>query len=351
MATAIDIRGAARELASRTRERRDERSAAEPRILRPEDIVGEYDAARLLHTTLDGKARPITLRDLAVFSQNARTAGKKFKGGVTAQGVINQSLAVDRQRASQQIRQAIPFRLQASTMIVVTSAGPDSEVSRHMVTLQLLNMPAAIASPKRSMELAAFVSKGPIKVACDCGRWRYWYSYLATVGNYTAGYRESGFPKIRNPRLVGLGCKHILRACTNLHAGMYRPFIIRAMDGQRRSLEEKFSVQMTPAQARDLAARRVNQVRTTEERRTAALRRAANAATGNQTARVRKIVTSVVADHEQRLRAAVASQQKAIAALERQSARMLAHLQRLKSLTPEQFAASIRALKGPKVGR
>ncbi len=184
-------------------------------ILNPLEVAGEYDAARLLMTTLGGKFRVIGADDIATFRANARKLGAKFKGGITAKQVIDLSSADRRQRTAEEIRTAAPLMNRGGTVKFQTSAGPTSRHTRHYVTVELMNYQAAVSSPVAPAKLAPELLKGPIKIECDCEDWRYRYRFLATIGKYAAGpWFESGYTKITNPMLKGVGCKHILRVMT-----------------------------------------------------------------------------------------------------------------------------------------
>lgn len=181
-------------------------------ILNPNDVAGEYDAARLLVTTLGGQFRMITADDLVQFRHNARKLGAKFKGGITAKQVIDLSTADRRQRTSEQIKTAAPILNKGGHVKFQTGAGPHSKVSRHYVTVDFLNWQAAVSSPVEPLKIAPEMLKGPIRIECDCEDWRYRYRYLATIGKYAAGpWFEQGYTKITNPNLKGAACKHILR--------------------------------------------------------------------------------------------------------------------------------------------
>lgn len=58
--------------------------------------------------------------------------------------------------------------------------------------------------------MADAVLQGAVRFDCDCGRHRFWYRYIASVGSFAYGKAETGFPKIRNPNLKGLACKHVI---------------------------------------------------------------------------------------------------------------------------------------------
>lgn len=185
--------------------------ARSPTLLAPTDVAGEYDASRLLFTTLGGQLRAITQDDLRHFSHLANKLGKRFKGGITARGIIDHSLQVDRDRANREIRTAVVVKAQGGMMHFVTNAGPDSDVLRHHVHVEFPAFKAYAAQGQKPDKLARSMLDGPLKYSCDCGRARFWYDYIATIGGFKSGPQQPNFPKIRNPKLVGVGCKHALR--------------------------------------------------------------------------------------------------------------------------------------------
>jgi hypothetical protein len=119
----------------------------------------------------------------------------------------------------------------------MTNAGPDSDVSRHHVMVEFTGYPEQVIAGEDTAQRAAWkLRKKGIRFNCDCMRHRYWYRYLASVGNYNAGPREDGFPKIRNPNLVGVACKHVLRVMSEIDAGnAVQMFLARAIEKGRKS--------------------------------------------------------------------------------------------------------------------
>jgi len=190
------------------------RRQAAQTILRPEEISGEYDAGRLLTlmTTRHGDVRALTVDDLRAFQANVQQLKKKFKGGITAQSVIDLALESDKTRANKQINMAVPAHILGGKVHFITNAGPDSDVARHHVNVEFLDFDAAVgASPNEPKKLGKLVANGRLRFDCDCGRHTFWYRYIATIGKYNAGRAETGYPKIRNPDLKGVACKHVLR--------------------------------------------------------------------------------------------------------------------------------------------
>ena len=220
-------------------QRKEAEEAPASIILRERDVQGEYDANRVLMTTLGGKPRPITADDLAAFRQNIRTVGRKFKGGgITARQVIDMAAGrplgyadqrlygSDIDKARREITSAVPVSAQNETIRFLTNAGKDSRVARHTVIVKLTEFKAcaaALASAEKGdakaiRKQANILRKGKLKFDCDCERHRYFFRYVATIGGFNAGRDETGYPKIRNPRLQGCACKHVLRVMRELES-------------------------------------------------------------------------------------------------------------------------------------
>lgn len=225
------------------------------KILTVKDIQsGKWDANKVLETTLNGIKRDITLEDLKVFKQNIKTVQANFSGGMTAQQVINHSRQIDRERASQQITMAVPVSATKGKIRFITNAGPDSKVSRHHVTVDFLHFDSqALAANKTSRQAALSIRKLPLKIECDCGRWRFWYKYIATIGSFNAGTSETGFPKIRNPGLSGVACKHLLRVMKEIDSGgAIIGFLTKQMDKSRAHDENKAQSKFSQKEAENL---------------------------------------------------------------------------------------------------
>lgn len=252
----LNPRGSVGEAKARAADDAAERKAAgeSPRsiILNPEDVRGEYDAGRVLFNTLGGRARPLTYADLQAFRKNMRTVQNRLSGaGITAKQVLEFSKArplvsaVDRStdlsRSNQQIRVAVPSfanvtRTQNGQAVLdtrfITNAGPESKAARHHVHVRYLGfaqeLRALQATPSKDGEkdkgatsLTAAVKRlrgGYLAFDCDCERHRFVYRYISTVGGFNAGRAESGYPKITNPKLYGVACKHVLRVMAEVNS-------------------------------------------------------------------------------------------------------------------------------------
>lgn len=227
-------------------------------ILKPGEVAGEYNSARLLQTTLGGQLRPITQEDLRTFRDNVRKLGKQFRGGITAKSVIDLSTKVDRDRANKEIHTAIPMQSVAGRVHFVTNSGPNSDVARHHVHIEMLNYSAAVSSPGKMPDVVKMLTSGPLKFDCDCGRHTFWFRYIATTGHFNAGRDEPGFPKIRNPKLSGVACKHVLRVMQQLNMPIIRTQVEKMIERGRNSLDRKGHA-ITKAEAQALAAQQAQQ--------------------------------------------------------------------------------------------
>lgn len=242
-------------------------------ILTPEDVRGEYDAGRLLMTTLGGTPRVLTDDDLRQFAHQAKQLGKRFTGGITARQVIDMSLPDRRSRSNEQIRFAVPMEFKGGRLHLVTNAGPDSKSLRHHVHVEFLNYTAAVASPSKMADIAKTLTTGPLRFDCDCGDHRFRFRYIATAGKYNAGRAEPGFPKLTNPTLKGVACKHVIRVMHSLSQPILRKKVEEMVLAGRGDLTAK-TRRVTKKEAEQIAVDQQqratwqrSQVETTEERK------------------------------------------------------------------------------------
>ena len=334
------FKGAAKEADDRAALDARQRSGAEKIeksiILTKKDILtGTWDAAKILKTTIGGKLRDITSDDLRAFQQNMKLlqekVGEKGKDGelwltgMTAKQVIDLSLPQDRERAShnttigkldlEAIRYAIPaFATQDGTVRFITNAGGSTPgVTRHHVTVKFRNFKAmsntATDDHKKSARTAML---GPLAMECDCGRWRYWFRYIATIGGYNAGRDERGFPKIRNPHLQGIACKHVIRVMEEIRRGTtVLGFLTRIMEKAKLHDQSKAGAKLGEAEADKLLkrmARRTtgHEVKTSTQRGESPASRAAKrtlekAVPVKKPATASKLSTSKSLDQDQRI--------------------------------------------------
>lgn len=77
---------------------------------------------------------------------------------------------------------------------------------------------------------------GRVSFNCSCGDHQYRYRYMATLGNYAlAPPKEWAFPKIRNPTLKGLACKHVLLSMRMMQSPVWQKRLAVEMEKQANS--------------------------------------------------------------------------------------------------------------------
>lgn len=246
------IQKANREAADRYNYRSQSRATASG-ILNPSEVAGDYDMERLLYTTMGGELRPLRPDDLEKFRKKAKLLGKQFKGGITGKQIIDRALPDDRKRCNEEIRVAIPAQSFQDKLHFVTSASGKHKVNRHHVVVQFKGYNAALSSPTTAESAAKSLVAQPIAVDCDCGRQTFWFRYVATLGGFNAGQPETGFPKIRNPTLSGVACKHILRTVQKLNDSHVLKRVAGMVEQGRKGQGAKV-VRTKAADARAMAA-------------------------------------------------------------------------------------------------
>ena len=212
MATFIKI-GNSEQAIRRAREADLARRQLATTILSPEAVGNKVSPAKVLMTTIDGQARPISADDLRRFRDRIVEVGKDVRAGITPREAIAMSRPIDLKRAREEIKFAAPVLMKGSTLRMATNTGPASKVARHFVEIDFPQFSAAVARPATAQQAAAWLlSETPIRLDCSREAWTFWFRYIASIGGWNFGRRETGFPKIRNPHLAGCLCKQGVRA-------------------------------------------------------------------------------------------------------------------------------------------
>lgn len=214
----------------RTERAKGDNKRLSPVFLRPKDIERglEYDIEKVFLTTLGVKKgepmRRVTQEDLKAFTKNIERVKNQYKGGITARQVINMALPIDVERANTEIFTAVTLGHKDGVFNFMTNASKGSKAKYHYVNVQFLKYTDIVSQAVSVTEdkLRTSVLQGKLKFECDCGRHRFWYRYMATIGKYGYGREEYGFPKIRNPNLSGVACKHVLRVMQYIQSPMFR---------------------------------------------------------------------------------------------------------------------------------
>lgn len=259
--------GNAQSAINRLRQNDLDRRRSATTILQPTAVQGSTSPARVLFTTLGGVARPITQQDLATFRASIAKVGTKLRQGITASEAINLSRPEDLERARKEIRYATPVLVRAGEVRFLSDSGPKSKVTRHHVTVQFVNYAAAVSRPATPLQSAAWLtSEGTLRFECSCEHFTFFLRFVATTGGFVAGRPESGYPKIRNPGLAGVACKHLIRVLTELQGSMMtRRAISRAIESDRLRLDrpgksKPQEVRITQAEADRITSGRVRRI-------------------------------------------------------------------------------------------
>ncbi|SDC28991.1 hypothetical protein [Acinetobacter boissieri] len=206
-------------------------------FLRPQDIEKgvQYDIEKVFKTTLGGELRRLNQQDLIAFQKNIELLQDHYVKGITAKQIINLALPIDIERANTQILMAIPVRQKAGMVHFLTNASKDSDVKEHHVNVVFSNYRNLMLSPKPMTEqdVKRHLNYGKLKFECDCGRHTYWYQYMASIGGYGCGRIEEGYPKIRNPELSGVACKHVLRVMRYILSPLGMNYLVKQLRKDR----------------------------------------------------------------------------------------------------------------------
>lgn len=274
---ALKLKGAISDAKARQKADATRRAVAD-NILDPTTLYNE-DVSGKLTTTLGGVNRAITIDDLKVFKQKVDAFEAEIKrkgggalGGISPRAVIDMALAPDLRRARKEITRAVLHNAKNGVLHFITNAGPNSTAARHHVHIEMMSFNAASAAATLDPQKAARkLRAGAIKFDCDCGRHTFWYRYIATIGRWAYGRQEGGYPKIRNPNLNGVACKHVIRVVSELESS---PFVLAKLaeliDAARKHPLNKGAVKTSQKEADEQHAKDERKIKTSDQRATEA---------------------------------------------------------------------------------
>ena len=274
---ALKLKGAISDAKARQKADAARRAVADG-ILDPTTLYNE-DVSGKLTTTLGGVNRAITIDDLKVFKQKVDAFEAEIKrkgggalGGISPRAVIDMALAPDLRRARKEITRAVLHNAKNGVLHFITNAGSNSTAVRHHVHIEMMSFNAAAAAATLDPQKAARkLRAGAIKFDCDCGRHTFWYRYIATIGRWAYGRQEGGYPKIRNPNLNGVACKHVIRVVSELESS---PFVLAKLaeliDAARKHPLNKGAVKTSQKEADEQHAKDERKIKTSDQRATEA---------------------------------------------------------------------------------
>ncbi len=221
-----------------TRRQADKRDAfLTPDLLRRRREVTKSGKQKLvLDFGSQGGRVSYTLADLNKMAKAMEKAEGKFSEstrGVTVAELIRSSRKIDIERAKK-ITNSTLYKFDGSILLFRSRAGDDSKVNFHQVKVRLEDWEHEVRGGLGNTYLpaAASAARGRVSFDCDCGRHQYWYRYLATIGGFALDPKEFAFPKIRNPKLQGCACKHVIKTLAVLQTPFVQSRIALEMKDQ-----------------------------------------------------------------------------------------------------------------------
>ena len=189
---------------------------------------------------------------------------------------VRENAASDLDKAKKQIRAATIVSAKSDLLRFMTNASQTSKKTSHFVNVKmsgwneaLLSLTGVNNNDKSAIRKAAqWLRKQKVSFECDCERHRYFFRYVATVGGFSYGRQEFGFPKITNPQVKGVACMHVIRAMNELDSSqLIQSFLERHIAAAHRSDNAKANTRITQKEADAMAAKRGRAIKTTDDRR------------------------------------------------------------------------------------
>ncbi|MDC9590733.1 phage tail protein [Xenorhabdus sp. XENO-10] len=177
-----------------------------------------------------------TKEDLKGFEKNRQKIRSGFNtkiAGITYIQLIANCANIDVKRANNAvddgsgIKTASFIGMEHNVAIISVTASERSEDKHHRVKIRFEEWDIAMEDlsekEKNTSRVVRQLCAGRVSFDCDCGRHKYWYRYIATAGNFAISPpKEYIYPKIRNPNLKGVACKHVIHTMTRMQAGSWQ---------------------------------------------------------------------------------------------------------------------------------
>lgn len=225
-----------------TKKRRDARRTLTPRIMSRRKSIEEIVR---LGKKPDGSE--FTMEELDRMNK-MRLKFKKRRGGVvgiTWLEVAGRSSSIRIDRASNRsddrrgISKASMQGLNKNIVILRVKASEKSVHQEHRVKIRLEEWDELLAdadgTDKGYQKATKYACAGRVSFDCSCADHQYRYRFMATLGNYClAPPKESAFPKITNPELTGLACKHVIKSLSMLQSVVWQRALAKQMEIQAR---------------------------------------------------------------------------------------------------------------------
>lgn len=225
------------------RKRRRAQRTLTPSILRNKNAD---DVLKLGRKGKDTGGASFTSDDLKGFEVSREQLKKRFKSkekGITYGQLISHCRGIDVRRANNKFNGSDTAYTRKSGITAATLIGMTGNIARvsvkasaiskhghHRVKIRFEGWQDALDSlednPKSELKVAKGLCAGMVSFDCDCGRHQYWYRYIATAGSFAiTPPAEYAYPKVRNPKLDGVACKHVIHALTRFQFGSWQKLL------------------------------------------------------------------------------------------------------------------------------
>ena len=211
-------------------------------------ILAKKTAADIAKLGQNKDGKPFTKDDLKKFEQERKSHVKRFdssRSGITYHQLISGSRDIDVKRANNRVSDGRGITtanlsgIRSDIVLIRVKASSVSKHQDHLVRIRFDEWQQWMQEPPANNYKLAVkeAAKGRISIDCDCGRHQYWYRYLATLGNYcVAPPKEFSYPKIKNPELKGVACKHVLKAAVMLQSIAWHTVLAKQMELQANKI-------------------------------------------------------------------------------------------------------------------
>lgn len=184
-----------------------------------------------------GKTGTVTYspKQLHAFLEAREKRSKQFKKdspGIPYSQLLRASRPEDKQRAKT-VRSATLYQRKGN-ILFFRVAGNSKPYYRVQIRLEGWN--EAVGKADNALVATQRVTSGLISIECACGRHQFWYRYLTTLGNFAIEPLEYDYPKIRNPKLTGCCCKHILKVLNELKTNRVQFILSKELDKERKKI-------------------------------------------------------------------------------------------------------------------
>ncbi len=199
-------------------------------------LKGEIDPFSAVLWGTNAKGNLFSLQDIQGFGDARKKVQKTFKPkqGAPIVQLLAASLHEDVQLSNQQIRNPNLFAINGGVLHfnVPSSGATPGAPPYYGVRIRLDEWNDQLINTTDYKESVRAALRGHVSIDCTCGRYQYWFRYVATAAKVALTPFEKDFPKIRNPKLLGMCCKHQLKTLKTLLSPTVAKFLENKMSKQ-----------------------------------------------------------------------------------------------------------------------